>query len=186
MHHGVAAYFFGKIGPEPCEKSGSTLIATPSVSSQLSAALVASDEDWVPINGSRINLQVPELNILPVSVGIMTIFDIAPDFPIRIMLICDVALDLPTRAHYHPEFPRFNLRAAQSWANDRNVVLSADRGRVKPVKRRLFFRTDRLCCWWAESPNKILFGRLARSDLVDLLLCDRFVSRCVTRQAGER
>jgi len=49
VQHEVAAYSFGKIGPEPCEKSGSTLIATPSVSSQLSAALPASDEDWIPI-----------------------------------------------------------------------------------------------------------------------------------------
>jgi hypothetical protein len=116
----------------------------------------------------------------------MTVFDRALDFPIRIMLICDVALDSPIQAHHHPEFPCFNLRTAQSRANDWNVVLSADRARVKPVKRRLPRRTDRFCCGQAESANKILFRRLARSDLVDLFLCDRFGSRCVTRYAGER
>jgi hypothetical protein len=111
----------------------------------------------------------------------MTIFNVPPDFPIRIMLICDVALDLPPRAHDHPEFPRYNLITAQSRANDWNVVLSADRTRVKPVKRPLSYWTERVCRGRAENPNKILFGRLARSDLVDLLLCDRFASRCVTR-----
>src|SRR5439155_17408812 len=116
----------------------------------------------------------------------MTVFDRALDFPILIMLICDVALDSPARANHHPEFPCFNLRTAQSRANDWNVVLSADRARVKPVKRRLPRRTDRFCCGQAESANKILFSRLARSDLVDLFLCDRFGSRCVTRYAGER
>src|SRR5713101_694617 len=111
----------------------------------------------------------------------MSICDVALDFPIHIMSICDVALDFPIQAHHYPEFPRFNLHTVQSRADDWNVVLSADRARVKPVKRRLSLWIDRSCCGRAESPNKILFGRLARSDFVDLCLCDRFAGCCATR-----
>ena len=97
------------------------------------------------------------------------------------MSICDVALDFPTRAQDHPKFPRCNVRNAQSRANDWNVVLSADRAGVKPVKRNLSWWTDRFCCGRTEGANKIFFGRPARSDLVNLLLCDRSARRCVTR-----
>src|SRR5438876_4570940 len=46
------------------EKSGLTLTATPSLSSQLSVPCPASDEDWIPIMALGINLHVPKLNIL--------------------------------------------------------------------------------------------------------------------------
>jgi len=111
----------------------------------------------------------------------MTAFDVAPGFPIHIMSIGDVALDFTTRTHDHPKFPRSNLRTAQSRANDWNVILSADRAYVKPVKRPLFWWTDRFCCRRAEDANKILFGRLPGYDLVDLCLRNRVARRCVTR-----
>ena len=111
----------------------------------------------------------------------MTAFDVALRFPIHIMSICDVALDFSTRAQDHPKFPRFNMRAAQSRANDWNVVLSADRACVKPVQRNLSWWADRFCRGRAKGANEIVFSRQARSDLVDLVLCDRFACHCVTR-----
>jgi hypothetical protein len=62
VHHEVAAYFFSKIVPELAGKeSGSTLITTPSVSSQLSA--ISPSPGLRPRldsnHGSGINLYYP-------------------------------------------------------------------------------------------------------------------------------
>src|SRR5262249_28767199 len=122
-----------------------------------------------------------DLNILSGFSWIITTFDVALGFSIHIMSICDVAPYFPTGVQDHPKFPRSNLRSAQSRANDWNVILRSDRAHVKPVKRLLSWWTDRFCCRRAEGANKIRFGRQARSDLVDLLLCDRVARRCLTR-----
>src|SRR4030095_967167 len=116
---------------------------------------------------------------------IITTFDVALGFPIHIMSICDVAFDFAIRAQDDPKFPRFNMRTAQSRANDWNVILRGDWACVKPVKRHLSWWTDRFCCGRAKGANKIFFGRLAGSDLADLLLCDRFAGHRLTRSEAE-
>ena len=123
----------------------------------------------------------PENPQWPVSLGITTTFDVTLGFAIHIMSMSDVAFHFPIRAHDDPKFPRFNVRATQSRANDWNVILSADRACVEPVKRDLSWWTDRFCCGRAEGTNKIFFGRPARSDLINFLLCDRVARHCLTR-----
>src|SRR5262249_58897139 len=100
----------------------------------------------------------------------MATFDIAPGFAIHIMSVSDVAFDRPIRAQDDPKFPCFDMCTAQKGANDWNVILSADRAYVKPVKRSFSRRTDGLRCRRTEEANKIFFSRQARCDLVDLRL----------------
>src|SRR5215471_20029371 len=120
------------------------------------------------------NLQLADLNILIGVRGMIATFDVAPGFAIHIMSIRDVALDWPIRAQDDPEFPPVHMCTAQNRTNDWNVILSADRACIKPVKCHLSRRTNRSCCGRAEGANKIFLGRHTWCDLVDLDLCDRF------------
>src|SRR5439155_8031364 len=88
----------------------------------------------------------------------MATFDIAPCFAIHIMSVRDVALNRPIRAQDDPKFPCFDMRTAQKGANDWNVILSADRAYVKPVKRCLSRWTNGFRRRRAEHANKIFFS----------------------------
>src|SRR6266436_5550302 len=111
----------------------------------------------------------------------MATFDVAPGFAIHIMSVSDVGFDRPIRVQDDPKFPCFDMCTAQSRADYRNVILSADRPYVKPVKRSLSRWTNGFRCRRAEDANKIFFSRQARCDLVDLRLVDRSAGHRVTR-----
>jgi len=101
VQHEVAAYFFSKIVPGRAARTWK--YADSDAVRQLAiSGLPASDEDWIPIMAPELNLRVQlRAEYSAGFSGIMTIFDVALDFPIRIMSICDVALYSPTRAHHH-------------------------------------------------------------------------------------
>src|SRR5436305_1922546 len=98
-------------------------------------------------------------NILARLNGGITAFNEPRGLPVHIMSVRNITFDWPIRAQNHPKFPRSHMRAAQKGANDRNVILSADRACIKPVKRHLSGRTDGSCRGRAEDANKIFLRR---------------------------
>src|SRR3954466_13978542 len=87
--------------------------------------------------------------------------------PVHIMSVRNITFDWPIRAQNHPKFPRSHMRAARERANDWNVILSADRACIKPVKRHLSGRTDRRFRGRSEDPDKIGLSRETRQNFVD-------------------
>lgn len=112
-------------------------------------------------------------------------FDVPLGFSVHIVVISDITPDFPIGVQHNPKFPRSDVRTPQSRTNDWDVVLSADRTSVKPIKRHFSGWTHRFCCRRPKSSNEIFFSRHAWSDLVDFLLCDRFARSCVTCQRNE-
>src|SRR5260370_33841586 len=87
---------------------------------------------------------------------------------VRIISICDVALDFPIHAQHHRELPQFNLRTDQNQADDCTPFLCTVCVRGKPDNRRISPWIDRLGWIQATSPSVIHLPGVALLDLEDI------------------